>query len=211
MTEAHGTSHPRLHLAHHRQLCTITMPRSVPSAAQKPWHHSITLDRVMEIGQRPIFFFWTTLIVVFYTQPSHSILVQCIVWLAVVTLLHALSWANRRVAWGAARKVDWADEVVVVTGGSSGLGRVIAETYGMRGASVAVLDVRPFHTAGEGENGESVRWYDCDVGDVNAVARVKDLIEKDVCSFLDLNTILSSPALPPLPCHGRPEAHRQAC
>lgn len=64
----------------------------------------------------------------------------------------------------------------MITGGASGLGLLIAEVYGMRGATVAVLDVK------ELESGEArgVTAYKCDVGDREQVAKVAVEIERDV-------------------------------
>lgn len=67
----------------------------------------------------------------------------------------------------------------MITGGTGGLGKVLTETYGMRGVSVAVLDSR----APEGEQTEAmenVRFYKCDVSDIEDVRRAKEAIEKDV-------------------------------
>ena len=98
-----------------------------------------------------------------------------------ITILWLLSTLNKRIAYGVPRKVDWDDEVVVITGGASGLGKVLAETYGMRGASVAVLDVREPKKDSEGLAG--VHFYKCDVGDAKAVEEAKAQIEKDVRSI----------------------------
>lgn len=64
----------------------------------------------------------------------------------------------------------------MITGGASGLGLLIAEVYGMRGATVAVLDVK------ELESGEArgVTAYKCDVGDKDQIAKVAIEIERDV-------------------------------
>ena len=98
-------------------------------------------------------------------------------WL--ITGIWFLGLINRRMAFGLPRDVDLSEEVIVITGGSSGLGLLIAEVYGMRGASVAVLDVN------EMENGESrgVTYYKCDVTDKAQVAKVAVEIEKDVSNF----------------------------
>jgi len=71
---------------------------------------------------------------------------------------------------------------VVITGGASGLGKVIAEMYGMRGVSVAVLDVRvPDEEEREkSEALEHVRFYRCDVGRLEEVQRARGQIEEDV-------------------------------
>jgi NAD(P)-dependent dehydrogenase (short-subunit alcohol dehydrogenase family) len=79
------------------------------------------------------------------------------------------------------REVVPSEEVIVITGGASGLGLLIAEVYGMRGATVAVLDVK------EMENGEArgVTYYKCDVTDKAQIARVAAEIERDVSCFPD--------------------------
>lgn len=78
----------------------------------------------------------------------------------------------------------------MITGGASGLGLLIAEVYGMRGASVAVLDVREL----ENQEARGVEFYRCDVGDRAQVASVAKQIEQDVrllfnrsdgCKFAD--------------------------
>ena len=103
-------------------------------------------------------------------------MVGAIAWAILISALWVLAAADRRLAHGSPREVDLDDEVIVVTGGASGLGLLIAEVYGMRGASVAVLDVR------EMEDGEArgVTYYKCDVGDKDQVAKVAAQIEKEV-------------------------------
>lgn len=103
-------------------------------------------------------------------------MVVSIWWASAVTVFWTAWYVNRRMAFGLPREVNLEDEVIVITGGSSGLGLLIAEVYGMRGASVAVLDVK------EMENGESrgVTYYKCDVTDREQLARVERQIEEDV-------------------------------
>lgn len=92
-------------------------------------------------------------------------------------MFYFLSILNRQIAYSKAREVDLSEEVIVITGGASGLGLLVAEVYGMRGATVAVLDVRDL------ESGEArgVSYYKCDVGNKEEVARVAVEIERDVC------------------------------
>ena len=99
-------------------------------------------------------------------------------WAIFITVLWGLGNLNQRVAHGKPRKVDLSEEVIVVTGGASGLGMLVAEVYGMRGASVAVLDVN------EMDNGEArgVTFYKCDISDKNQVIATSKQIEKDVSS-----------------------------
>ena len=98
-----------------------------------------------------------------------------IAYAALICVLWLLAVVNRRLAYGTARKVDLDKEVIVITGGASGLGLLIAEVYGMRGASVAVLDVREMD---DGERG--IEYYRCDVGDREQIEKVARQIEKDV-------------------------------
>ncbi len=103
-------------------------------------------------------------------------------WASFITLTWILSMINERLAFGMPREVDLSEEVIVITGGASGLGLLIAEVYGMRGATVAVLDKRGM------ENGEArgVTFYECDVSDKAEIARVATEIERDVRPYLSL-------------------------
>lgn len=103
-------------------------------------------------------------------------MVASFVWAGIVTLAWMANTISQRIAFGLPREVDLSEEVIVVTGGAGGLGMLIAEVYGMRGASVAVLDVH------EMENGEArgVTYYHCDVGDKAQVAKAAAEIERDV-------------------------------
>ena len=68
-----------------------------------------------------------------------------------------------------------------MAGGASGQGLLIAEFYGMRGVSVAVLDVKPEEEVDEGfQELPAVEYYRCDVGDRGEVEAVAARITKDV-------------------------------
>lgn len=88
-----------------------------------------------------------------------------------------MNWLNIRFAYGKKREFDWMEEVIVITGGASGLGLLIAEVYGMRGVSVAVLDKAEAPEGGEARN---VYYYQCDVGDRKAIEQAAKKIEKEV-------------------------------
>lgn len=85
---------------------------------------------------------------------------------------------NHRIAYGAPRTVD--DEVVLVTGGASGLGLLIAQNYAMRGASVAVLDIKEVDKdASEGAG--AILHITCDVAEREALDKARQRIEAEVC------------------------------
>lgn len=71
---------------------------------------------------------------------------------------------------------------MLITGGCNGLGRLLAEIFGLRSVGVAVLDVQePEGGKERTEEEEGWKWYRCDVGNVEEVQRVKRQVEKDVC------------------------------
>ena len=94
-----------------------------------------------------------------------------------VTLVAIAGVVNARVAYGLPRTVELGEEVVVITGGASGLGLLIAEIYAMRGVGVAVLDLKDER---EVELCEGVEYYTCDVGSREALKGVLVRIEKEV-------------------------------
>lgn len=107
---------------------------------------------------------------------SHTAMQISIGYASLLTALFFLGVLNRQIAYSKPRKVDFSEEVIVITGGASGLGLLVAEVYGMRGATVAVLDVKELE-AGEARG---VSVYKCDVGDKEQVAKVAVEIERDV-------------------------------
>lgn len=175
---------------------TKTTPITLPASQQQhqsprrphPWYHPLTIDLLADIANRSILHpFIACLIPLCLSAigtPATWLRFQVACAYAIAITLWALlvQHHGRRVAFGAPRTVSLDDEVVVVTGGARGLGALVAEVYGMRGASVAVLDV-----AGEDEvdaerllEEKNVAYYRCDVGDRAEVERVYKRIENDV-------------------------------
>jgi hypothetical protein len=160
------------------------MPDDTPASTEKSWYSHLTIDLIASVLNRSIFhpyICWLIplclrAVVTRYEAPEF--IASC-VWASLVTVWAILGVFNRRIAYGLPREVDWDEEVVVITGGANGLGKILAETYGMRGVSVAVLDVQKPEKESEGLAG--INFYTCDVGDAAAVEKVKAEIEKDVC------------------------------
>jgi hypothetical protein len=158
------------------------MPPKTPiSRPPAPWHASLTLDVIVGAARQTIlhpFVAWMLpLSLLAVSTPAHHASVRVTVaYAALLTVLAVAAWANRRVAFGPAALADAEDEVVVITGGASGLGLLIADFYRMRGAGVAVLDVKPM--PGDGSSG--VEYYKCDVGRAEEVAAVAKEITSSV-------------------------------
>lgn len=103
-------------------------------------------------------------------------------WAVLVTFLWLSNKFSNKLAYGMHREVDLSEEVIVITGGASGLGLLIAEVYGMRGATVAVLDIAEL----ESTDVRGITYYKCDITNKEQITQVRKEIERD----LGLPTIL---------------------
>jgi NAD(P)-dependent dehydrogenase (short-subunit alcohol dehydrogenase family) len=110
-------------------------------------------------------------------QYHHAPLYLSGAYAATITFLWLIQRINIALAFGPARSFDWTEEVVLITGGASGLGLLIAEVYGMRGVTVAVLDKNCSEDESEARN---VFFYRCDVGDLAQVEAAKKRVEEEL-------------------------------
>ena len=158
--------------------------RRAASDGHKPWHSFLTLDLILTVLNKtflhPFVAWMVPLCLRAQATPYEATSMRvAIAYASIVTVLDFLYIVNTRLAYGAPREVDFEEEVVVITGGASGLGLTIAEIYGMRGASVAVLDIKGVEQK-ENEGLAGVEFYRCDVGKYEEVENVKGLIMKKV-------------------------------
>ncbi|GIZ42767.1 hypothetical protein CKM354_000602400 [Cercospora kikuchii] len=159
------------------------MSNHVTSGTSRKWRHNITIDLFARVLSNSIFHpfvAWLTPLCLRSLQaPYESVeFISACAYAALVTLFWMLSVINKRVAYGIPRTVDWDQEVVVITGGANGLGKIIAQTYGMRGASVAILDIA--EPDKDIEDLGDVHFYKCDIGDADAVAKVGEAIKQEL-------------------------------
>lgn len=192
-----NTSDPRI----------LTRPSSYHNPAppeSKPWHAHLTLDVILHVLSRSVFHPFICFLVPLclraqLTPYTHPAFIYSTAWACVVSAWWVLASVNQRVAYGRPRAVRFGnegaveeeededgdgagEEVVLITGGCNGLGRLLAEIFGLRGIGVAVLDVRePEGGREKVEEEEGWRWYQCDVGKWEEVERVREQVERDVC------------------------------
>lgn len=155
----------------------------------KPWHEHITLDLVLKVLNQTILHPFVAWIVVLclraqVTPIGHPAFLIAVGYAVFLTALTGAKMLNQRVAYGIPREANFSREVIVITGGGSGLGQLIAQIYGMRGASVAVLDVKEVSEVEGWEELAGVEYYQCDVGDRKALERTARRIEDDVSFIL---------------------------
>lgn len=116
-------------------------------------------------------------------SPSASHIRLAFLYAVAISLARLLLRLDARLARGTPRRLDWANEVVVITGGLGGLGRLVAKAYGERGVTVAVLDIKEEGGAETREIlrlGGKVKYFRCDVGQRGEVEAVRQRIEEDV-------------------------------
>lgn len=161
---------------------TVSLPKRLDRSSER-WHHYLTIDLIWYVLGYTLFHPWTSWILVLclraqytkYHAPEMKIAMAWAMLMSAIGIFHIFS---ERLAFGSPREVDLSDEVIVITGGVDGLGGLLAETYGMRNANVAVLDTKRVDDEEAEEKG--VLYYQCDVSDAKQVEAVAAEIVEDV-------------------------------
>ncbi|RDW93287.1 uncharacterized protein DSM5745_00609 [Aspergillus mulundensis] len=161
-----------------QRILTTPSPSLNPTPP-KQWHEHLTFDLFMTVLNRSILHPFIAWIIVLclraqatpYTHPAFLAAAGYAIFLTALNIAFIIS---DQIAYGAPRHVDLSEEVIVITGGASGVGRLIAQIYGLRGASVAVLDIAEEKDVKGWEDVGGVEYYRCDIGvrgEIEAVAR----------------------------------------
>jgi len=120
--------------------------------------------------------FFTVLVPAFFFAQGESYTGPAVIGATVYFLLVSLFWLvkwcsllyrNKASFFFSQPPLDWSHQVVVITGGSSGIGELLANTLAVRNVTVAVLDVKPIQT----EN-YNIQYYKCDVSNRLEVEQV---------------------------------------
>ena len=172
-----------------QQKVQTTLPSSTQMPA-KPFYAHINLDLIVYILSRSVFHPAICLIAYLCIAAIHKhrepVAFYTLYWSAFLCVVEILLYLNRRIAFGPPRDVDWESEVVVITGGGSGLGRVLTDSLVMRGVKVAVLDIKSADTEAEElrDGRGDLLWEQCDVSRLEDVQRsVKKIVDEVSAAF----------------------------
>ncbi|KAF9464869.1 retinal short-chain dehydrogenase/reductase [Collybia nuda] len=144
-----------------------------------PIFDTLDLDLIVKVLAHTAFSpFFIFLIPIFYifqgAKITDPIIVLSAIYYTAISLFWFSQWYSRlyrnqgSLFFGPGR-FDWGEQVVVITGGASGIGELLANTLAVRNVNVVVLDVNPIVT----EN-YNITYYKCDVSkweDVEAVSQ----------------------------------------
>ncbi|OAP54705.1 hypothetical protein AYL99_11153 [Fonsecaea erecta] len=159
-------------------------PSPRPSSSSSSWTRHITLDLLLLILANSVFHPWITLVFYLCLAAVHKhrepLAYGTLYYTAFLAVVELGMWLNHRLTYGYHRKVEWEDEVVVVTGGAHGLGRVLAEMLLRKGAKVAILDVRePDGDAYDEMERWDLIWKTADVRNSEQVKEAVDRVVKE--------------------------------
>lgn len=149
-----------------------------------PIFDNLDVDLVVQVLANTAFSpFFVFFIPVFYffqgSKLTDPVIVLSSVFWVLISLFWFVKWysilyRNQGSLFFAPKRLDWSEQIVVVTGGSSGIGELLANTLAVRNVTVVVLDVKPIQT----EN-YNITYYKCDVSKWEEVEAVsKKVIEE---------------------------------
>jgi short chain dehydrogenase len=163
------------------KLQKVHVTQSINSSIEQSWQSLLTIDVLYSAALKtilhPFVAFMIPMSLRAVTVPYSNISMQVsIAYATLLTFWWILSVFNNRIAFGLPREVDLDEEIIVITGGANGLGRLIADFYAMRGANVAVLDV----VKKDDDDMMGLQFYQCDIGDRKQIEIAAAKIRKDV-------------------------------
>ncbi|KAF8195637.1 retinal short-chain dehydrogenase/reductase [Mycena galopus ATCC 62051] len=149
-----------------------------------PIWDSLDIDLFVKVFSHTAFSpFFVMLIPTFYIFQGAKITDNIVIFSALYWVFVASFWAikwisrlysNQGNLFYAPRPLEWSEQVVVITGGASGVGELLANTLAVKSVSVVVLDVKPIQT-----QNYNIAYYKCDVSKWEEVEAVsKKVIEE---------------------------------
>ncbi|KAF8591492.1 retinal short-chain dehydrogenase/reductase [Ramaria rubella] len=129
----------------------------------------------------PFFIFWIPMFYRAQGAPWHApVIVSSIAYFVVLCIFWSLTflskiWRNGLGSITKPRRLDWGEQIVLITGGASGIGALLAQTLAVRNVTVVVLDINSVET-----EDYNISYYKCDVSKWEEVEEVAKKIVEDV-------------------------------
>ncbi|KAF9569259.1 NAD(P)-binding protein [Agrocybe pediades] len=149
-----------------------------------PIFDNLDIDLVMQVlantAFSPFFVFFIPIFYIFQgAKMDDRLVVLSFLYYVAISVFWFLKWysklyRNQGSLLMRPKPMEWSEEIVIVTGGASGIGELLANTLAVRNVTVVVLDVNPIVT----EN-YNIAYYKCDVSKWEEVEAVsKKIIEE---------------------------------
>ncbi|EAU84355.1 retinal short-chain dehydrogenase/reductase [Coprinopsis cinerea okayama7 len=129
----------------------------------------------------PFFVFFIPVFYVFQgAKLTDPVIIGFGVYYVVISIFWFVQWYSRlyrnqgSLLFGPS-PMDWGEQIVVITGGASGIGELLANTLAVRNVTVVVLDVNPIVT----EN-YNITYYKCDVSKWEEVEAAAKTIREEI-------------------------------
>ncbi|KAF8622123.1 hypothetical protein AX15_007256 [Amanita polypyramis BW_CC] len=132
------------------------------------------VDLVVKVSSHTLFSpFFVSLIPVFYffqgAKVTDDAVVYSTLYFVIVSVYWILKWysklhRNKGSIFSGPKPLDWEEQIILITGGASGIGHLLANTLAVQGVTVVVLDVEPIVT-----DNYNITFYKCDVSDWHEV------------------------------------------
>jgi len=154
-------------------------------ADPSPVFDSFDLDLVVNVLVHTVFSpFFVFFIPVFHVfqgaRVTDPVVLGWATYYLAVSLFWLIKWysrlyRNQGSLFFAPKRLDWGEQIVVVTGGASGVGELLANTLAARNVTVVVLDVNPIVT-----EYDNIAYYKCDVSSWEEVQAVAKTIKEEI-------------------------------
>jgi NAD(P)-dependent dehydrogenase (short-subunit alcohol dehydrogenase family) len=151
----------------------------------EPIFDDFNIDLVVQVMANtvfsPFFIFFIPIFYLFQGNGRHDpMVIYPGIYLILISSFWFFKWYSKlhrnqgKLLWGPA-PLDWSEQIVIITGGSSGIGELLANTLAARSVSVVVLDINPIQT----EN-YNISYYKCDVSKWEEVEAVSKRVIEEI-------------------------------